>query len=258
MATLQIDFNREQSKYEMKLSDNGSAYYDNLIVRRYGTKTRIIATGWAKQFPGPFLDYGCGTGQVSSCLVKQNCDVFAFDISANSIKINLKKNKIHAVVADLFAIPFKDKSFRTTCINGVMHHIIDLETAFDEVVRITGEFICMSELCVKRYYPRWVLLQDFVNTCAYIIRRIIGHTRTPSLSSKYERGLEPELLIKLLEERGFSVIKKKFYTNIDFLSDGLLKTMLTKRLISKKKERTLKFAQDVYKIDMVHSRAIIK
>ena len=113
MAPLPVDFNREQTKYERGLHDNGAAYHDDFIVRGFGTKTRIIATGWAKRFPGPFLDYGCGTGQVSSCMVKQNCEVFAFGISRNSVMINVRKNRVPVVVADLFAIPFKDKIFRT-------------------------------------------------------------------------------------------------------------------------------------------------
>lgn len=252
MAPSSVDFNMEQAKYEQKLHDKGASYYDYLIVSQFGTKTRIIATGWAKRFPGPFLDYGCGTGQVSGCLVKQNCDVFAFDISRNSIIINVKKNRVPVVVADLFAIPFKDKKFRTTCINGVMHHIIDLETTFDEVARITSEFICISEPCVRQYYPPWLpFLSRIVNACATLVsacaRRIIGRGRRkstcyrtpkenpPSVYSKYERQLEPALLIKLLEERGFSVIEKKFYTNLGFLRDGLFKTVLTRLLVSKKK-----------------------
>lgn len=125
--------------------------------------------------------------------------------------------------------------------------VIDLETAFDEVARITSEFICISEACVREYYPLWLLfLKRLLKVITLLKRFIVGDLRKshshltpkenpPSPHSKYERPLEQTLLIKLLEERGFSVIVKKFYTNLGFLSDGLFKTVLTQLLVSKKR-----------------------
>lgn len=230
---------RGQVKYEQILHDRGATHYNDIIVTRYGTKTKIITSGWAKKFSGPFLDYGCGTGQVSSSLVKQHSDVFAFDISSNSVRINLKKNKVQAIVADLFHLPFKEKSFRTTCINGVMHHVIDLEDAFNEATRISSDFICISEPCIINYYPIWwMFIRKSIAVLSFFKKILIGDIvklRKFSVGSKYERPLEPLLLIKLLEKRGFYLIYKKFYTDVDLLKDGKIKRIITSHFISNRK-----------------------
>jgi len=230
---------REQVKYEQRIHDNGATYYNDIIVKTYGTKTKIITLGWAKKFSGPFLDYGCGTGQVSSSLVKKHSDVFAFDISSNSVRINVKKNKVQAIVADLFYLPFKEKSFRTICINGVMHHVIDLETAFDEVTRISSDFICISEPCIINYYPIWwMFIRKSIVVFSFLLKILIGDLsklRKFSVGSKYERSLDPMLLIKLLEKSGFYLIYKKFYTDVDVLMDGKIKRIITRYFISNKK-----------------------
>lgn len=230
---------REQVKYEQRIHDRGATHYNDVIVKTYGTKTKIITLGWAKKFSGPFLDYGCGTGQVSSNLIKQHSDVFAFDISSNSVRINVKKNKVQAIIADLFYLPFKEKSFRTICINGVMHHVIDLENAFDEVARISSDFICISEPCIINYYPTWwMCIRKSIAVFSFLLKILIGDLaklRKFSVGSKYERPLDPVLLIKLLEGRGFYLIYKKFYTDIDLLKDGKIKRIITRYFISNRK-----------------------
>lgn len=230
---------REQVKYEQKLHDRGATHYNDIIVTTYGTKTKIITSGWAKKFSGPFLDYGCGTGQVSSSLIRKHSDVFAFDISSNSVRINMNKNKVQAIVADLFHLPFRDKSFRTICINGVMHHVIDLEDAFDEATRISSDFICISEPCIINYYPIWwMFIRKSFDFIIFLKKILIGDRsilRKFSVGSKYERPLDPMLLIKLLEERGFYLIYKKFYTDVDLLKDGKIKRIITRHFISNRK-----------------------
>lgn len=231
---------RERVKYEQILHDKGAVHYNDVIIKKWGTRSQIISLGWAKKFSGPFLDYGCGTGQVSSSLVKQHSDVIAFDISYNSIRINVKKNKVQAVVADLFYLPFREKSFRTICINGVIHHIVDLETAaFGEATRISSEFICISEPCTIKYYPiYWMFITKSIAIFRFLLKTLIGErsiSKKVSIGSKYERPIEPLLLVKLLEERGFYLIYKKFYTDVHLLKDGKIKRIITRHLISNRK-----------------------
>jgi len=230
---------RKQVKYEQILHDRGAIHYNDIIVTRFGTKTKIITSGWTKKFSGPFLDYGCGTGQVSSSLVKQHSDVFAFDISSNSVRINVKKNKVQAVIADLFYLPFKEKSFRTICINGVMHHVIDLEDTLSEVTRIASDFICISEPCIIHYFPIWwMFIRKSMLAFGFLLKILIGDIhklRMFSVGSIYERPLDPMLLIKLLEERGFYLIYKKFYTDVSLLKDGKIKRIITRHFISNRK-----------------------
>jgi len=230
---------RERVKYEQIIHDRGANHYNDIIVKKFDDSTKIIFSGWANKFPGPFLDYGCGTGHVSSSLVKQHSDVFAFDISSNSIRINVKKNKVQSVIADLFYLPFKEKSFSTICIGGVMHHIIDLETAFDEATRISNEFICINEPCIIKYYPIWwMFIIKSIDVFKFLLKIIIGDIyklRNIFTGSKYERPLDPLLLINLLEERGFHLIYKKIHFNIDLLNDGKIKRIITRKFISSRK-----------------------
>jgi len=231
---------REQVKYEQILHDGEATRYNDTVVKIYGTKTKIITSGWTKNFSGPFLDYGCGTGQVSSSLVKQHSDVFAFDISSESVRINVKKNKVQAVVADLFYLPFKEKSFRTICINGVMHHVIDLKNAFDEATRLSSDFICISEGCIINYYPIWwMFIKKVINIFGFLIKILIGDIAKLRMSlpgvSKYERPLDPSFIIKLLEERDYYIIYKKFYTDVSLLKDGKIKRIITRKFISNRK-----------------------
>jgi ubiquinone/menaquinone biosynthesis C-methylase UbiE len=80
-------------KYEQMIHDAGASDYDRAIVSEYGMKHKYFTTAiWAKKFDEPFLDYGCGTGIVSTVLSKMNREVVAFDISTKMAAIT--KNKV--------------------------------------------------------------------------------------------------------------------------------------------------------------------
>lgn len=134
-------------KYEQMIHDAEASDYDRAIVSEYGMKHKYFTTAvWAKKFHEPFLDYGCGTGVVSTVLSKINREVVAFDISSKMAVIT--KNKVpdaHVVVADALNLPFKDRSFPTICITGVLHHILELDGAFDEICRCAKDIVCINE-----------------------------------------------------------------------------------------------------------------
>ena len=137
----------DTSKYEQMIHDAGASDYDRAIVVEYGMKHKYFTTAiWANKFHEPFLDYGCGTGITSEVLSKMNRKVVAFDISTKMTII--AKNKVpdaNVIVANAFNLPFKDKSFPTICITGVLHHILDLEKAFDEICRCAKDVVCINE-----------------------------------------------------------------------------------------------------------------
>ena len=134
-------------KYEQKIHDAEASDYDRAIVSQYGMKHKYFTTAiWAKKFSEPFMDYGCGTGVTSSVLAEANREVVAFDISTKMAAIT--KNKVpdaQVVVADALNLPFKDRSFPTICITGVLHHILDLDGAFGEICRCAKDVICINE-----------------------------------------------------------------------------------------------------------------
>ncbi|MCK4251005.1 class I SAM-dependent methyltransferase [candidate division WOR-3 bacterium] len=138
---------RDTRKYEQMIHDAEASDYDRAIVSQYGMKHKYFTTAvWAKKFQEPFLEYGCGTGVASVVLAEMNREVVAFDISTKMAAIT--KNKVpsaQVVVADALNLPFKDRSFPTICITGVLHHILDLDGAFDEICRCAKDVICINE-----------------------------------------------------------------------------------------------------------------
>ena len=142
-------------KYEQRIHDAEAPDYDRAIVSQFGLKHKYFTTAiWAKKFSEPFLDYGCGTGVTSIVLAEANREVVAFDISTKMAVIT--KNKVpdaHVVVADALNLPFKDRSFPTICITGVLHHLLDLNGAFDEICRCAKDVICINEPSTSPPHP---------------------------------------------------------------------------------------------------------
>lgn len=238
----QKEFNKYQAKYEQKLHDEEAKFYDETIIPRYGPKTELIVEDWANYCVGLCLDYGCGTGQVSTVLVRKGCKVIGMDISHESLIINRIKNNIPVVQGDAFHLPFVDSAFKTTCINGVLHHIVDLESAFDEIDRVTEEYLLISESCTSEYLPnitRIINIVDCISSKIYrIVKQNILRKSLPiCLPSKYERRLDPEEIATLLRNHNFEIIKQQFYINMpfEFLISKNLRRYLCKKLISNDK-----------------------
>lgn len=88
-------------------------------------------------------ELGCGTGQLSLFLARGNREVFALDISDNSLLIGekfRKKNEInnaYFMKMDVFNLKFKKNYFDCTISNGVLHHTKDAKKAFQKLVEVT-------------------------------------------------------------------------------------------------------------------------
>lgn len=246
----QRNFNSSQVQYERYVHDKEAKIYEDLVVKIFGDKTELIATDWAKSFPGPILDYGCGTGQISRIMKRYHDLVYAFDISMVSVAKNIQDNDVLAVTANAFHLPFLDKSFETVCCNGVLHHIVDLRSAISEIARVVNRFIAISEPCpVARYRilsKAPFLLKKATMSFAKASLQAVGLLEfalrlrqkfRPSNNfegSKYERKLEPCEIIKLLEEGGFKVNMLRFWTNLNWKWRSRIKKVITRMLISNK------------------------
>lgn len=98
-------------------------------------------------FKHPVLDVGCGDGLVAKVLMsnrKGKLD-WGVDLSEREIK-KAKELKIYknCAVANVYNLPFKDRSFLTVFSNSVIEHIPDLERALSEMSRVLkkdGELI---------------------------------------------------------------------------------------------------------------------
>lgn len=144
------EFNKQQAIYETVLHDEeAETDYEKGVIRTFGTKTRLMVKNWAmeidKTSASSVLDYGCGTGQVSRVMAHHIKPLFAFDISEKSLRKNMFENGVLGVLANSLYLPFKERAFNIVCINGVLHHIVDLERAIGELARVTAGTVFVSE-----------------------------------------------------------------------------------------------------------------
>lgn len=246
-----IAFNNTQAQYERQVhEDAAQGKYEQGVIRKFGDKTEAMSIGWAEGFPGPFLDFGCGTGQVCRSLRKYHADVYAFDISVISVEKNVRDNNVLGVVANAFYVPFANQAFATVCCNGVLHHIIDLESAIDEMARVSDRYILISEGCIRYYYPIWLRLirglrfrESVKLLLKWLLRRFgllekvkrkIGGSRTAGrgVGSKYERPLDPKDIVELLKRAGFRTNRLRFWTNLNWRRRSRLKKFLIRMMVS--------------------------
>jgi len=221
--TQQIVDNR---KYEQIQANMGAVIYDRAISSEWDYRYNYLTTySWAKRFNETFLDFGCGTGLASKVFERMGKQVVAFDISREMLRFAKKRCNVPLVLADALNLPFRNKAFSTTCIIGVLHHILDLEKAFAEIARCTKEVICINEPCPKPSIAMKLLL-----IAAYYISVVRGKaigfvkdhsSEKGSYRSKYERPLEPEMLVQLCNKYGFKVVQLRYFNHIPLLHEFL-------------------------------------
>jgi len=253
-------FNREQAMYESALHDNvAESVYERAIVRRYGTKTRQMVEKWSSAISEGshegVLDYGCGTGQVSRVLSRDINPVFAFDISERSVRKNISDNGVCGIVANAFFLPFRDDAFDVVCVNGVLHHIVDLDAAVEELSRVCrGDVYISDGLTTHRAsFTNVLLYPGTIRRAVYTLyaliylpyklwakasrrfarasHRSIGGS-SPTHNSVYERPLEVAVVERLLEARGFKRKELLYHTNIFLPGDGIIKRKATRILVN--------------------------
>ncbi len=144
------ELNETQARYEQELHDaEARSDYERFVVRVFGTKTHAVASGWSRDILDAscetVLDYGCGTGQLSRVLSRTISPLFAFDISELSLRQNIEQNGVLGVLGNALFLPFRAGAFDAVCINGVLHHIVDLNRASAEIARVASRLVFVSE-----------------------------------------------------------------------------------------------------------------
>lgn len=91
-------------------------------------------------FKHPILDVGCGDGLVAKVLLSKRNEKFdwGIDLSEREVK-KAQKLRIYkkCKVANVYNLPFKDRSFSTVFSNSVIEHIPNLDQALIEMSRVT-------------------------------------------------------------------------------------------------------------------------
>jgi ubiquinone/menaquinone biosynthesis C-methylase UbiE len=235
----------DNRKYEQIEANAAAQIYERAITSEWSYRYSYLTTfSWGKRFNEPFLDFGCGTGLASNVLEKLGKQVTAFDLSRRMLYFAQKRCNVPLVLADALNLPFRDKVFSTTCIIGVLHHILNLEKAFDEISRCTKDTICINEPTPKpSIVMRVILFLIYIPTMArrtilqFGTRRPKSPSQKEQYHSKYERPLDPKKLIQLCEARGFTVTQLRYFNHIPrlhkFLSEKS-RARLSSMLVSSK------------------------
>lgn len=101
------------------------------------------------ELEGKVLDAGCGIGIYSIRIAEEGHDVVAVDINGKNVEAakrlakKYKANKIKALKADLFALPFEDNEFDSVYLGEVIEHFgfQSLSNLMLEIIRVTGKRI---------------------------------------------------------------------------------------------------------------------
>ena len=115
------------------------------------------ATGWSKdELRGKLvLDVGCGAGRFAEIALSAGAKVVAIDYSGSvdACYSNLGHDKNLTVVqADLYNLPFRDKTFDFIYSLGVLQHTPDVEKAFFSLQKLLKK---EGKFCVDFYCKSW-------------------------------------------------------------------------------------------------------
>jgi len=92
------------------------------------------------------LDYGCGDGLDLRVFQElgYNKKVYGFD-SSHGLLADARGFKV--ILADGYSLPLAPQSLDAVFINGVLHHLVDVDRALGEIERILvpGGFLCVIE-----------------------------------------------------------------------------------------------------------------
>lgn len=101
------------------------------------------------------LDFGCGLGGVSQQLAEAGAEVYAIDISPESVATTQKRlaerglaDRLHAQPMDGENLAFENDKFDIIVCSGVLHHV-DVTQVFPELARVlkpTGSIIAIEAL----------------------------------------------------------------------------------------------------------------
>ncbi len=109
------------------------------------------------------LESGCGSGDSLRCFPEQ--ETYGLDFSQESIKL-AKQNVDHAVLGDLFAMPFAANTFDLVYNSGVLEHYKEPKNlaGVKEMARVTKKdgyviIILPNTLCVWYRIYKWISTQ---------------------------------------------------------------------------------------------------
>ncbi|MBW2673722.1 MAG: bifunctional demethylmenaquinone methyltransferase/2-methoxy-6-polyprenyl-1,4-benzoquinol methylase UbiE [Deltaproteobacteria bacterium] len=164
------------------------------------------------------LDIATGTGDLAlSALRDTGCRVVGIDLSTGMLEQAARKagryvdtNRYFLISGDAITLPFRDEAFDRAMVAFGIRNVVRLDECLDELYRIIkkGGMIAILELSVpsNRFFRR-----IYFTYFRYVLPVIGGIISGSTKAYRYLRDsvidfLPPNVLLKLLEEKGFTVI----------------------------------------------------
>jgi SAM-dependent methyltransferase len=93
------------------------------------------------------MDFGCGTGILFPELMVQGYRIIGVDLSLDMLQTGGESPNVSMVCGDGCFLPFAGTSFDAVFCRGSVHHVPDLQRAFQEIVRVLkpGGYLIFSE-----------------------------------------------------------------------------------------------------------------
>jgi SAM-dependent methyltransferase len=114
---------------------------DSLNGGRESERTLEATTGWGRaDYEGRLvLDAGVGAGRFAEVVADKGGEVVGVDLTraVDAAYHNVgRRERVHVVQADIFAMPFRDATFDLAYSIGVLHHTPDPAAAFTRVAAV--------------------------------------------------------------------------------------------------------------------------
>ena len=147
----------EFSRRDIAFHRETAAAYDEEVTREFAVYHQRILEPFldrvARERPGgKALDLGCGTGVVTVLLARRGLEVVGVDHSREMLELGRRKLVAEGLDAtletgDVRALRFGDGEFDCVTIQGLLHHLEELEPCLREATRVLGPggFLYVSE-----------------------------------------------------------------------------------------------------------------
>jgi SAM-dependent methyltransferase len=132
----------DQSQKEFWRENTNLRAYNHPVVEAFARQRVNFIRGLLDAPIQTCLEVGCGDG-FGMFYMQPMGQVFGCDIS----RPMLRRNPLHQSVAeaDIYRLPYADKSFDLVYCWEVLHHVKDMQSAIREMMRISRRFILLYE-----------------------------------------------------------------------------------------------------------------
>jgi SAM-dependent methyltransferase len=133
---------------------------DSANGRGESERTLEATTGWtAADYAGRLvLDAGVGAGRFAEVIADKGGEVVGFDLTTavDAAFDNIgRRERVHLLQADIFAMPFRQATFDLAVSVGVLHHTPNTRAAFEKVAAVVKPGGGMAVYLYARYGPAY-------------------------------------------------------------------------------------------------------